>query len=127
MESNENNNGNDVLDANELAIETSGRTFIPKGGKAYKVQFDINEVLKPKESDRFKDLQGNPTLYWPVSVKHENGRLQTWNTNKTNALIVNEIKRGMREGKFVCAKILRQTNAQNKTTGWEVEGIPIEQ
>ena len=35
-------NTNDVLDTNELEIETSGRTFIPKGGKPYKVQFDVN-------------------------------------------------------------------------------------
>ena len=45
----------------------------------------------------------------------ENGRLQTWNTNKTNALLVNEIKHGMKKGLFDCAKIVRQTNAQNKT------------
>jgi hypothetical protein len=125
-ENNENNSNanDDVLDTNELAIETSGRTFIPKGGKPYKVQFDVNEVLQPKESDKFKDQQGNPSLYWPISVEHENGKLQTWNTNKTNALLVNEIKRGMKDGKFGWGKILRHTNAQNKTTGWEIEGIP---
>ena len=117
-------NTNDVLDTNELEIETSGRTFIPKGGKPYKVVFDVNEALQPKESDKFKDSQGNPSIYWPISVKHENGRLQTWNTNKTNALLVNEIKRGMKKGLFDCAKIVRQTNAQNKTMGWEIEGIP---
>ena len=126
MSEEDNKNGsftNDVLDTNELEIETSGRTFIPKGGKPYKVQFDVNEVLQPKESDKFKDMQGHPTLYWPLSIKHENGRFQTWNTNKTNALLVNEIKRGMKGGLFDWAKIVRQTNAQNKTIGWEIEGI----
>jgi len=115
-ENNENNSNakeNDVLDTNELAIETSGRTFIPKGGKPYKVQFDVNEVLLPKESDKFKDQQGNPSLYWSISVKHENGKLQTWNTNKTNALLVNEVKRGMKDGKFGWGKILRHTNAHS--------------
>jgi hypothetical protein len=112
----------DLLDANELEIETAGRTFMPKPEKTYRVQFDVNEKVEPKESDRFKDQQGRPTVFWPTSVRHVNGRVQTWNTNKTNAFTINEIKRGMKEGKFTWALVTRHGNGQ-RGTSWEIKGV----
>jgi hypothetical protein len=65
------------ITALEQELETSSAYFKQKPGKAYIIRLDPwNDKIVPVETDRFKDVQGNPIRRYEVKINNVNNGKQ---------------------------------------------------
>jgi hypothetical protein len=61
----------------EQELETSSAYFKQKPGKAYTIRLDPqNDKIVPVETDKFKDVQGNPIRRYEVKITNVNNGKQ---------------------------------------------------
>jgi hypothetical protein len=88
----------DNLTAIEDEIETSSLYFKPKPDKVYMISINPEEKIEPRLNERFKTLDGKPTIRYEIKITHvNNGKKQVWEVSKTLcAQIVSELKKGFK-------------------------------
>jgi hypothetical protein len=106
------------LTAIEDEIETSSQYFKPKPDKVYMISIDPEERIEPRLNERFKTVDGKPTIRYEIKMTHvNNGKQQLWETSKTLcAQIVSELKKGF--------KVIQvQRFGEDRGTVYKVQGV----
>jgi hypothetical protein len=108
----------DNLTAIEDEIETSSPYFKPRPDKVYMISIDPEERIEPRLNERFKTVDGKPTIRYEIKITHvNNGKKQLWETSKTLcAQIVIELKKGFRVLKV-------QRFGEDRGTLYKVQGV----
>jgi hypothetical protein len=72
------------LTAIEDEIETNSQYFKPKPDKVYMISINPEERISPRLNERFKTVDGIPTIRYEIKITHvNNGKQQLWETSKT--------------------------------------------
>ena len=109
------------LTAIEDEIETSSQYFKPKPDKVYMISINPEERIEPRLNERFKTMDGKPTIRYEIKITHvnngNNGKQQLWETSKTLcAQIVSELKKGF--------KVIQvQRFGEDRGTVYKVQGV----
>jgi hypothetical protein len=108
----------DNLTAIEDDIETSSQYFKPKPDKVYMISINPEERIEPRLNERFKTIDGKPTIRYEIKITHvNNGKQQLWETSKTLcAQIVSELKKGFQV-------IQVQRFGEDRGTVYKVQGV----
>jgi hypothetical protein len=108
----------DNLTAIEDEIETSSQYFKPKPDKLYMISINPEEKIEPRLNERFKTVDGKPTIRYEIRITHvNNGKQQLWETSKTLcAQIVSELKKG-----FKVVQV--QRFGEDRGTVYKIQGI----
>jgi hypothetical protein len=106
------------LTAIEDEIETSSQYFKPKPDKVYMLSINPEEKIVPRLNERFKSVDGKPTIRYEIKITHvNNSKRQLWEVSKTLcAQIVSELKKGF--------KVIQvQRFGEDRGTVYKIQGI----
>ena len=106
------------LTAIEDEIETSSQYFKPKPDKVYVISINPDVRIEPRLNERFKTVDGKPTIRYEIKITHvNNGKQQLWEVSKTLcAQIVSVLKNGF--------KVIQvQRFGEDRGTVYKVQGV----
>jgi hypothetical protein len=86
--------------------------------KCILLSVDPEEKIEPRLNERFKTVDGKPTIRYEIKITHvNNGKQQLWETSKSLcAQIVSELKKGF--------KVIQvQRFGEERGTVYKVQGV----
>jgi hypothetical protein len=108
----------DNLTTIEDEIETCSQYFEPRPDKVYMISINPEEKIEPRLNERFKTMDGKPTIRYEIKITHvNNGKEQLWEVSKTLcAQIISELKKG-----FQVVQV--QRFGEDRGTVYKVQGV----